>query len=330
MLKTPQFWKNKNILSLLLYPLSLLYYAGYKLRILFSRFPYKSKAMIICIGNIVAGGAGKTPFALELGKILKKNKMKFAYLSKGYGGCFKGFMKVNTKRHNATLVGDEPLLLSEIADTFVCKDRVNGLKNINKFKKYKYIIMDDGLQNPTFKKDFEILVINGEYGLGNGFILPAGALRERLSDSLKKAQVVVLIGEDRQRLRYIIAENKKVKLIYGEIKEIAKSQFAGANYIAFSGIGHPEKFFKSLKKAGIKTFKEIPFPDHYQYGDIDMKKLLARATRLRCKLITTKKDWVRIDKRYRSKVEYLDIKIEFNNQEDLIKLIKINRIKNDK
>jgi len=326
-MKTPNFWKNKNIVSLILYPLSVIYYGMYKLRVLINASPYKSKIPLICIGNTVTGGAGKTPFAIELGKILNKNKIKFAYLSKGYGGNFEGFMKVNFKKHNSNLVGDESLLLSEISDTFICKNRVDGLKKLNQSgAKYKYIIMDDGLQNPTFKKDFGILVIDGNYGLGNGFILPAGALREGLFDSLKKVQLVILMGKDKFNLRKIIAKNKSVKIIKGEIKEVAKAKFKKNKYVAFSGIARPEKFFDSLKKVGVKVLKKIPFADHYKYSNDDIKNLFDIAKKSKCKLITTKKDWVRIDKKYQSKIEYLDIEIELNNSKIIEKLL----VRNDR
>jgi len=322
-MKMPKFWNTINIFSIALYPLSLLYYAIYKFRILINITPYKSKIPVICIGNNIVGGAGKTPTALQLGKTLKKSKIPFAYLSKGYGGNITKFTQVNPKIHTAKQVGDEPLLLSEMSDTFICKNRVQALKALNSPKynsKYKYIIVDDGLQNPTFYKNKSILVIDGKYGLGNNLILPAGSLREKLTDSLKKVQLVILMNKNNRQIEQAI-KKYKIPLLKGTIKSILKPSLKKSKFIAFSGIGKPEKFFQTLKSAKIKTIQQNPYPDHYQYTNNEIQNLITQAQKSNSQLITTKKDWVRIDKKYQNKIKYLDIEIKFDKPQIINKFL---------
>ena len=146
-MKTPKFWKDENVISFLLYPLSVVYGFFRKIHVIFSSQYKVSNIKIFCIGNLTAGGSGKTPIAIRVGQILKEKGIKFAYLSKGYKGEIKEFTKVELGKHEAKDVGDEPLLLAEIADTFICKNRKIAIDNLSKNFDYKIIVMDDGKIN---------------------------------------------------------------------------------------------------------------------------------------------------------------------------------------
>jgi len=310
-MRTPNFWKSKNLSAYLLYPFSLLYYFGYKLRIFFTK-PYISKIPVICIGNVVAGGAGKTPIAIEVGKILKSKKINFAYLSKGYSGCFEGVVKVDNKKHNAKFVGDEPLMLSEIADTYVCKNRKQGLQFLQN-KKYKFIVVDDGLQNPSFYKNKSVLVVDSEYGVGNGFVLPAGPLREKLNYVLDRVDLIV-VNNNKNKIK------TEKPIVYTKLEVINKNDFENKKVIAFAGIARPEKFFKTLEQIKCEIVKKVSFEDHYLYKDNDIEYLLRLAEKNKCNLVTTLKDWVRLSEKYKKVVKYVDIKILFENKNLLEKL----------
>ena len=322
-MKAPQFWHKKNYLSFLLWPFSLLYFFGHFINCL-RKNPVKIDKPLICIGNLVAGGAGKTPVAIAIGKILVEDlKIDFAYLSLGYKGEIKDFVLVDKNKYESKDVGDEPLLLSEIAQTFVSKDRVFGAKEIAKISAKKLIIMDDGLQNPSLEKHFSILVIDGNYGFGNGFIIPAGPLREPIKAGIAKADLIIIVGEDRQKIAKNFCGNKKV--INAKITTINPEQFYKKSFIAFCGIGRPEKFFTSLQESNINVVTKFSYADHYRYKEEDITKMIDLAKKNNLKLITTKKDWVRLDKCYQNKSHYLDIKIEFENTEYLKeKLIKLS------
>ncbi len=304
-------------------PFSLLYLLGHFLN-LWRRTPKKVDSPIICIGNLVAGGAGKTPVAIAIGKILQELKVDLAYLSAGYGGRISEFTLVDNQKHNAGDVGDEPLLLSEIAPTFISKDRLLGAGKIaaipSKKSGKKIIVMDDGLQNQTLAKDFSIMVIDGNYGFGNGFVIPAGPLREPIRFGIKRADLIIIVGEDKFR----IAENfcGKKEVLRATIKPTNGEKFNKKSVIAFCGIGRPEKFFESLKQNETSVIAEFSYPDHYQYKSSEIEKMLGLAQEEQVKLITTKKDWVRLMPLYQEQIDYLEIEIEFENKLGLVNEIK--------
>ncbi len=314
-MKTPEFWQKNNVISILLKPFSVVYYFFYKLRCSINIKPYRSKIPVICVGNITVGGSGKTPLVIEIADVLKKNKKNFCFLSKGYGGKFNGIKKV--VEENTKLFGDEPIILKELGDVFISKNRVSGLKYINSLidKNYDYIIVDDGLQNPTFYKNRSILVIDGEYGLGNGNIIPSGPLREKFKDIICKVNFAIIIGEDKYNL-IDLCEKNLIPFLKGNII-IKENNFFG-EYVAFCGIGHPEKFKKTLEENDIKFTDFIVFSDHYSYKEKDVKML----KNLGKKLITTKKDWVKLDKDFKKNVDYIDIKIDLN-QNSFIKMLRL-------
>ncbi len=321
-MKTPQFWHQNNLksklISWVLLPISWLYLLGHLLDFYYQK-PKKTACNVICIGNLVAGGAGKTPVALAIGKILQNLAINFSYLSGGYGGKIKDFTLVNSQIHNSTQVGDEPLLLAQTAKTFITKDRFLGCKQIVEIipiKSHKnLVIIDDGLQSSDIYKNLAIMVIDGNYGFGNGLIIPAGPLREPIKFGIKKADLIVIIGEDKHKIAAKITQefagNKKI--ITAKITPTNQQKFINKSLIAFSGIARPEKFFDSLKLIDTNIISQISYPDHYQYKNKEIEKLLKLSKKKQATLITTKKDWVRLDKIYQKQIEYLDIAVEFDN-----------------
>lgn len=318
-MKTPSFWNKKNLISFILLPLSCIYGILRFLHVLISK-QYKGKSKIICIGNITAGGNGKTPTALEVGRIFKENNINFAYLSKGYKGSINHFTKVDLSKHTAKEVGDEPMLLANFNDTFVCKSRKTALKELSKNYNYEYIIMDDGFQNPTIYKDKNIIIIDGKYGIGNGFLLPSGPLRETFSSAIKRTDFVIMLGDDKQNITDKIKKYNK-KIIFSQIKEIKNNININDKYIAFCGIGRPQKFFDSLKKAKYNVIKEISFEDHCEYNENILDNIFLTAKENNAKIITTEKDYVKIPLKYKKDIEVLKIKVEFNNIIELKELL---------
>lgn len=308
----PKFWRGNNLLSYLvaycLLPLSLFYHIAQRLRNRLTKTS-KLKIPIVCVGNLVAGGSGKTPIAIELGLILKEINIDFAYLSLGYGGETKDFTKVSLS-HTSEEVGDEPILLAEISDSFICYNRLLGAKQICKIPTKKMIIMDDGLQNPSIFKDLKILVVDGEYGFGNELIIPSGPIREKIKPAVKNIDLIIIIGSDKKQIRTRFCSGKKV--ISAQIKVINPEKFMNSSMIAFCGIGRPEKFFDSLKKISVNLIEKISYPDHYQYKESDLEFLTNLAKTKNTKLVTTKKDWVKLNKKYQNQISYLDIRIELD------------------
>lgn len=279
---------------------------------------------VICIGNVVSGGAGKTPIALEIGKILKELKIDFAYLSSGFGGKIRNFTQV--KNQKSSEVGDEPLLLKEISDTFICKSRIYGARKIAAKKENQLIVVDDGLQNPSLIKDLNILVIDGNYGFGNGFLIPAGPMREPASIAINRSDLIIIIGEDKHQIAKKFCIGKKV--IRVNIKAVNAQNFENKSVVAFCGIGRPEKFFESLNKNKTQVIAKFSYPDHHHYLETEINKMVNLANKNGTKLITTKKDWVRLEPKYQKQIEYFDIEAKFENEEELKEILK--KLINDK
>jgi tetraacyldisaccharide 4'-kinase len=312
MFKTPKFWIKKSLISYALLPFSLIYFLGF-CAFKFLTKTFKISKPVICIGNVIAGGSGKTPTAIALGKILNEMSADFAFLSRGYKSNSNGFVMLkNDDSNNASEVGDEPILLSEIAPTFIAKNRLFGAKNLDKIDQFKMLVIDDGMQNNSLHKDYSILVIDGKIGLGNNFMIPAGPMRETLFMALKKTDLVVLIGDAKESLLKKLAGKKVTK---AKILPTNLEQFFGKKQVAFCGLAYPKKFFSLLKKSGIEVVQEIIFSDHYSYQDSDLEKLCKIAKAKNADLVTTKKDWVKFSKEFQKKIPYLSVELEFDDKE---------------
>ena len=319
MLKAPRFWykKNDTYLSNTLYPLSLLFRFGTKIRNIVSR-KRLSLIPVICIGNIVVGGAGKTPVAIKLGTLLKKKGFKPHFVSKGYGGVEKNNTIIK-EWHSAKSVGDESLLLSEVATTWIGNDR-NKSFMLAKENGADCVIMDDGFQNPTLQKDFSIIVINGEQGFGNKRVIPSGPLRESISRGIARANLIIVIGEIENDVKRKIPKTTPLihaNFIISKDNKIYKNQ----KVTAFAGIAYPDKFYNSLIDQGAILEKKISYPDHHIFDENDMLNLAETANITKSILVTTKKDFVRIPKSYRSLVSTLDGEIEFEDEGLLIEIL---------
>ena len=313
-MKAPKFWQEKSLIAYFLLPLAAFYQIGYFLKIILQILQYrkqKQKVKTICIANLTLGGAGKTPMALKIGQLLKERGVKFSYLSKGYGGKIKNFTKLN-KNHKSLHVGDEPLLFRESFDSFICQKITSKILQKEQLAKNDLVIIDDGFQNFAWKKDYAILVIDGYYGFGNELTFPAGPLRELAGFGIKRADLIIIIGEDRKNIKKRFCQGKKV--IFGKLKIINGQDFAGKEVLAFAGIGRHQKFFKSLADSGANIKQKFSFPDHYQYGGEDLQKLISLAKKENLQLVTTKKDWVRMDRFYQDRIGFLDIEMELDEK----------------
>lgn len=315
MIKTPKFWRSVNIISILLYPLSLIY-SLISTVIFYIQKPKKFNTKIICIGNATAGGSGKTPVAIMIGKLLKKNGYKIAFVCKNYLSIIKAPTKIS-KNHKAPDVVDESILLSKIADTFVAENIIEALSVADKHG-YDYIITDDGLQNNKFYKDISVLTIDGQIGLGNNMILPAGPMRETLKSAARRSDIIFMIGEDKKEILKKISDRHSIKLIR---KFNLKNPNAKQQYIAFSGIGYPEKFFKSLEDQKIHIIETIEYPDHHIYSVEDIESLIKKAHNAGATLITTEKDKIKIPEKYQAKISCLFIELFAEKEEKLLENI---------
>ena len=322
--KTPSFWYRSEdskppFIETIITPLSSLYALAHKIHQA-SKTPEHFDIPIICIGNIVAGGAGKTPVAIALEKIIKSNKLakNAFFLTRGYGGHLKHPLVANNQSHNFKEIGDEAILLSKHASTIVSKKRTLGAAFAIK-KGADLIIMDDGLQNPTIHKDIKFIVIDGTMGFGNKKTIPAGPLRSRLMKSLLCADAFILIGEDKRDILKILPSNKPV--FFATLSAI-KTPPENKKYLAFTGIGFPEKFFNTLQSLKCDIVKTLSFPDHYPYCEKDLNQLLDLADENDSELITTEKDYIRLPESFKDKVQTLPIELVWNNETAIINFLK--------
>jgi tetraacyldisaccharide 4'-kinase len=303
-MRAPGFWAGGGgIAPLLLSPFSALY-AGVTARRM-ARHGWASPVPVICCGNATAGGAGKTTVARDLGMRLADRGVAAHFLLRGYGGSLKGPLRVDPDTHDSTQVGDEALLLAELRPTWIAADRGAG-GQAAVAAGAQAIVMDDGLQNPTLEKDLSLLVIDGNFGFGNGRVIPAGPLREPVLRAAARCQAAVLIGKDETDALSQLPPSLPVlraKLAAGP----EAAMLAGQPVLAFCGIANPQKFFATLQEAGAVVAGRVPFADHYPYDEGDLKDLLDQAEALRALPVTTKKDFVRIPAQYRSRVTVVTV-----------------------
>lgn len=307
-MKTPRFWQNKNYLSLLLWPLSIIYLAAFIIKSKLTK-TLKISKKVICVGNLTMGGSGKTPTALAIGQILQEMKIDFAYLTRGYKGRNKEILFLDKyQQYDSTITGDEPLLLKELAPTIISKKRAKGALEIDKNKQLQAVILDDGMQNNSLHKDLTILVIDNSLLFGNNMIFPSGPLRQSIKSGLKEADLIVSIGNQLKTYPNL-PHDKIVKACI--VCKNAKD-FNNHELLAFCGIAYPQKFFNLLKDNNLNVVDNISFPDHFKYSDKDLQKICQISYKKNLRLITTKKDWIKFPKKYQDKIEYLDIELIFD------------------
>jgi tetraacyldisaccharide 4'-kinase len=251
---------------------------------------------VICLGNLTVGGGGKTPTALAAARVLLAAHTRPFFLSRGYGGRLGGPVLVNPSEHSAADVGDEPLLLARLAPTVVARDRVAGAKAA-RANGASVIVMDDGFQNPSLKKDLAIIVIDGRRGIGNRHIIPAGPLRAPLRAQLKRAHALLVVGPPDGAAAVIkLAVRRRLALFHGRLEPDRQTLAAlsGHKVLAFAGIADPDKFFATLTEAGVVVAERRSFADHHSYTAIEARMLMAHADDQNLVLITTEKDHVRL------------------------------------
>ena len=305
-LKKPKFWVSSKIsfLAIFLYPLSLLIQ-------LFSYFskiksPKKFHIPIICVGNIYLGGTGKTPLALEIYKITKLLGKKPAFVKKKYD-----------------YLEDEITMLKKSGEVFVNKKRIKAIELLIN-KKNDLAILDDGFQDFTINKSFSILCFNQKQWIGNGLVIPSGPLREKFS-ALNRAQCVVINGKKDIRIEEkIYKKNTNIQIYYSNFKLININKFKDKKIVAFAGIGNPSNFFDLLKENNLNVLNEISFPDHYQFSKSDLDKLILESGNQNAILITTEKDYCRINENYKNNIECAKVELEINNKDKFIELLKKN------
>jgi tetraacyldisaccharide 4'-kinase len=315
-MKSPGFWQKPNApLARLLAPLGWAY-AEVTAWHLAHGHPWNAPVPVICIGNLTAGGAGKTPIVRDLARRLKIQGYRPGIVSRGYGGTAEGPLKVDPDLHHAALVGDEPLLLARDAPCWVTKDRAEGARAMVA-DGIDVILMDDGLQNPTLHKDLCIIVVDGTTGFGNGRPIPAGPLREHVAAGVARADALIITGEDGCNLGGIFSS--QIKVLQTSVA-IQNGLPAGA-LVAFAGIGRPEKFRTTLVSAGANVVDFQAFADHHAYSEGELTALSAKAQRLGAELVTTEKDWVRLNAGWRNKIKAIEIKVIWRDEAGIASLL---------
>jgi tetraacyldisaccharide 4'-kinase len=293
-MRDPAFWWAKSsTAAALLTPLAACY--GLVAARRMTRPGRKAPVPVICVGNFTLGGAGKTPTAIAIARLLLQSGHRPFFLSRGYGGRVAGPVRVEHQR--AIEVGDEPLLLGRVAPTIVARDRSAGALAAAGGGA-DVIVMDDGLQNPSVDKDLAIAVVDGRRGIGNGRIFPAGPLRASLEAQLDHVDAVLLVGSaDRAAERAIdAAQRRGLPVLNSELRPApdAVAALAGKRVLAFAGIAYPDKFFATLEAHGIPATVRKSFPDHHRYTAQEMAALTARACQDDLTLVTTEKDMARM------------------------------------
>lgn len=319
MSEAPPFWFRKpGLLAWGLAPFAAVYgrVAAHRMKA-----PPKaiSQVPVLCIGNLITGGAGKTPTAIALARIARDMNVRPGFLSRGYGGSVRQATQVDPKTHNARDVGDEALLLANYAVTVVSADRPAGAALLQE-QGIGLIIMDDGFQNPSLHKDYSLLVIDAGRGIGNGYCIPAGPVRASLNTQLHQASAMLLIGQSEAGTNLVRMSAKAAKpVLAGSTIARRRAGWNGMKALAFAGIAAPGKFFSTLESIGVEIGERMSFHDHHPYSDEECRELLQRAESESLSLVTTEKDAARLmrmgqmQEELREKCRVLLIDMEFEN-----------------
>lgn len=322
-MREPHFWTvtekrsraSAPVVKLLMTPLSMIYRWAGQNRIA-KATPVDAGVPVICIGNLTLGGAGKTPVTATVRAYFERKGARVASLSRGYRGSLVGPARVDSATHTAAEVGDEPLMLSALGEAWISKDRPAGALAM-KAAGVQVVIMDDGHQNPTLKKTLSIVVIDATNPFGNGHIFPKGPLRERVADGLARADAVVLMGDG--DVPDALAAFKGV-VLRAHLAPLA--QLPPGRYVAFAGIGKPERFFDSLQaQPGVELSEGVPFPDHHAFQPSDLSFLMKLAKERDAQLVTTDKDHVRLPAEMKGRVMRASVEAKFEDEAALHALL---------
>jgi tetraacyldisaccharide 4'-kinase len=292
-MREPAFWwREAGLASGLLAPVAACYGAVAARRM--AKAGARAGVPVLCVGNFTLGGAGKTPTALWLAKMLKDTGERPFYLSRGYGGSITGPKFVVADTDSAAHVGDEALLLARVAPTIIAHDRVAGA-GAAAAAGASVVVMDDGLQNASLAKDFTLAVVDGRRGIGNGCVFPAGPLRAPLAAQLARTDALLMIG-DGEAPRDVTAAAFGLPVFHGRLQPDAGAVAAlkARKALAFAGIGDPDKFFATTEAAGIAVAQRTPFPDHHRFTAEEAAQLIMQAEHGGLTLLTTEKDRARM------------------------------------
>ena len=317
-MRAPEFWDGRpGFIAGLLAPVGAALDAAGRLRRAVVR-PYRAPVPVICVGNLVTGGSGKTPVALSLAAILIGRGIETAIVTRGYGGRLTGPVRVDPLLHDADAVGDEALLAAAQTMCWVAADRAAGVRAAVAAGAAA-VILDDGFQNPHVAKDLSLVVVDAGYGFGNCRLIPAGPLRERIADGLERADAVVLIGDDGPAPRQLVPSSRPV--LRAALAPLDGDRFAGVASVAFAGIGRPEKFFATLRGSGARLVAQHGFPDHHRYRAGELAALRREAAAAGASLVTTAKDWIRLPPDERADIAVLDVELRWRDKTALDALL---------
>jgi tetraacyldisaccharide 4'-kinase len=291
-MRAPEFWTSESVaakaMAALLSPLGALYGLSVRSRLHRAR-PFRPKARVVCVGNLTAGGSGKTPVAIALGNTLTARGKKIIFLSRGYGGRLHGPVRVDPAQHSASDVGDEPLLLASHGAVIVARNRADGARLADSLGA-DIILMDDGFQNFQIAKDLSLVVVDAQSGFKNGRLIPAGPLREVVAHGLARADAIVLMGEGMPSLPSFAGP-----ILCARIVPTAPDTLRGRSVLAFAGIERPQKFFQTLRFMGAEIVAAQSFPDHHKFTATELSVLKLAAEKANALLVTTEKDFVRLE-----------------------------------
>ncbi len=317
MIREPAFWESDGLTARALQPLAGMWTAATRLRRTLT-LPWRAPVPVLCVGNVTVGGGGKTPAARALTDRLSSRGWRPHILSRGFGGRHAGPVSVDPARHTSRDVGDEPLLLVRHAPVWVARNRARAAAAAVDAGA-DILVMDDGLQNVRLARTLSFIVIDGPRGLGNAKVLPAGPLREPMADALARAGTAVIVGDDAHDLAGLLAD-EGLCVLHARL-EAACIPGDGLPLFAFAGTARPGKFFTTLKEHGADVVKTRSFGDHHRYDPMTVTTMFEEANALGARLVTTEKDWVRLDEAARPLADPVPVRMVFRDEDALGALI---------